>query len=70
MPSNSGGYERDFYAWTVQQARLLRAGEFSAVDIDNVAEEIESLGRSDRREIQSRLTCCLLIFSNGNYSPR
>jgi Domain of unknown function DUF29 len=56
MPRNSADYQEDFYAWTVEQGRLLRSGEFSSIDALNIAEEIESLGRSDRREILSRLT--------------
>jgi hypothetical protein len=59
MPRNSADYEEDFYAWTVEQARLLRSGELSSIDIANIAEEIESLGRSDRRAIESRLTVLL-----------
>src|SRR5260370_41891160 len=59
MPRNLADYEEDFYAWSVEQARLLRSGEFSSIDVANVAEEIESLGRSDKREIQSRLTVLL-----------
>lgn len=60
MPRNSVDYEEDFYAWTVEQARLLRRGEFSSIDAANIAEEIESLGRSDRRELESRLTVLLM----------
>lgn len=56
MPRNFVDYEEDFYAWTVEQARLLRSGELSAIDAANIAEEIESMGRSDRRAIESRLT--------------
>ena len=55
MQRNSIEHEEDFYAWMVEQSRLLRAGEFSAIDAGNIAEEIESLGRSDRRELKSRL---------------
>src|ERR1041385_2599687 len=55
MPRNTPGYEQDFYAWTVEQAKLLRSGEFSKVDALNVAEEIESVGRADRREFGDRL---------------
>ena len=55
MSRNAVDYEKDFYAWTVEQARLLRSGELSAVDIENIAEEIESIGRSDRREIKKEL---------------
>lgn len=48
-------YETDFVAWTEQTVQLIRAGKFSQVDWDAVVEEIESLGRSDRRELKSRL---------------
>ena len=60
MPRNCVDYEEDFYAWTVEQARLLRSGDFSSVDVANIAEEIESLGRSDKRAIESRLTVLLM----------
>jgi hypothetical protein len=55
MDRNTTDYDADFYAWTVEQTRLLRAGELSVIDVLNIAEEIESMGRSDRRELQSRL---------------
>jgi hypothetical protein len=60
MPRNSAAYDEDFYAWTQEQATLLRSGQFSQVDIDNVAEELESMGRSDKREIDSRLEVLLM----------
>lgn len=69
MTRNTVDYEEDFYAWTVEQARLLREGEFSAVDVANLAEEIESLGRSDRREIRSRLTVLLLHLLKWHHQP-
>jgi hypothetical protein len=59
LTRNSADYEEDFYAWTVEQAHLLRSGDLSAIDIENIAEEIESMGRSDRRAIESRLTVLL-----------
>jgi len=59
MVRNAVDYEDDFYAWTVEQARLLRLGELSEIDAANIAEEIESMGRSDRRAIESRLTVLL-----------
>ncbi len=59
MPRNSAAYDEDFYAWTREQAALLRSGQFSQVDIENVAEELESMGRSDKREIDSRLEVVL-----------
>jgi hypothetical protein len=55
MARNFGNYPEDFYGWTIEQSRLLRSGELSAIDAANIAEEIESIGRSDRRELKSRL---------------
>jgi hypothetical protein len=49
-------YERDFYAWTAEQPGLLRAGNLSRADVAHIAEEIESMGRSEKRELVSRLT--------------
>jgi hypothetical protein len=48
-------YDTDFAAWTEQQAALLRAGDLAAADIDHIAEEIESLGRSELRAMESTL---------------
>ncbi|WP_246191335.1 DUF29 domain-containing protein [Aureimonas leprariae] len=52
-------YEEDFYAWTVDQAARLRARAHNGIDWENAAEEIESLGKSDRRELHSRLRVLL-----------
>ena len=52
-------YDEDFYAWAFQQAEFLRAGNLTAADIGNIAEEIESMGRSEKRELESRLTVLL-----------
>ena len=41
MVRNTAEYEEDFYLWTVEQARLLRSGELSAIDAANITEEIE-----------------------------
>ena len=48
-------YEKDFYAWTIHNAKLLREGKLSEVDIEHIAEEIESMGKSEKRELVSRL---------------
>ena len=57
-------YERDFLRWTEQQARVLRelglAGTNLPVDWENVAEELESLGSSQRRELRSRLLTIIM----------
>jgi hypothetical protein len=48
-------YDADFYAWTQEQVRLLRQGKWDGVDLENVIEEIETLGRQERRELVNRL---------------
>ncbi len=51
---NASRYDADFYAWTQDQAEHLRRRRHSEIDRDNVAEEIGSVGRSQRGEIRSR----------------
>ena len=53
MPPNL--YETDFYAWTLEQSKLLQVGDFKHLDIANLVEEIESLGKQERRELENRL---------------
>lgn len=67
--SNSQLYDRDFYAWANEQAELLRAGRLSEADIGNIAEEIESMGRSEKRELISRMTVLLLHLLKWQYQP-
>lgn len=69
MPRNAAAYDTDFFSWTEQQARLLRAGELTDVDAQNLAEEIESAGRSDRREIRSRLIVLLTHLLKWEFQP-
>jgi hypothetical protein len=62
-------YEGDFALWAAEQAALLRAGKLDRVDLENVAEEIESLGRSDRHEIQSRLEVLIMHLLKWERQP-
>ena len=62
-------YDQDFYAWTSQQAALLRSGSLSLADIEHIAEEIESMGRSERRELVSRLRVLLHHLLKWQYQP-
>ena len=60
---NSSLYEMDFYSWTQEQVRLLRAGQLDEIDVANILEEIETLGRSERASLKSayRLICSHLL---------
>ena len=60
-------YEQDFYSWTQEQAELLKTGRFSELDIANLIEEVESMGRSEKRELESRLTILLLHLLKWKY---
>ena len=54
-------YETDFYQWTQQQAALLRQGHFSELDTAHLIDEIEDMGGSKERELESRLGHCLKV---------
>jgi hypothetical protein len=62
-------YEQDFYAWANEQAALLRAGQLSAADIEHIAEEIESMGKTEKRELVNRLAVLLLHLLKWQYQP-
>jgi hypothetical protein len=53
-------YERDFYSWLMEQARHLREGRLEALDRDNLAEEIEALGREQFNKLVSALRVLML----------
>ena len=69
MPLKSVLYERDFFAWSRQQAELLRAGKLAEADIEHIAEEIDSMGRTEKRELISRLSVLLLHLLKWRYQP-
>src|SRR6266487_733142 len=66
-------YDEDFYAWTRQQAEALRVAARSRsnlpLDWENLAEEIESLGKSDRRELRSQIRRILRHLLKLEASP-
>ena len=52
-------YEKDFLAWTQQQSELIRQGRWQEVDLDHLIEELEDMGKSNHRELESRLVVLL-----------
>ncbi|MCD6273828.1 MAG: DUF29 domain-containing protein [Deltaproteobacteria bacterium] len=62
-------YNLDFFHWTEQQAEYLKSGKFDLLDIENLAEEIESMGRSERRELLNRLAVLLMHLLKWQYQP-
>jgi len=62
-------YERDFHAWAGEQAGLLRAGKLAEADLPHIIEEIESLGRGEKREFVDRLIVLLVHLLEWRYQP-
>ena len=62
-------YDTDFYAWANEQAKLLREGKLAAADIDHIVEELEILGRTEKRELTSRLVVLLTHLLKWRHQP-
>ena len=60
-------HNQDFYAWANEQSRLLRAGRFENVDIVHLIEEVEDMGNSIRRQLESRLEVLLMHLLKWKY---
>jgi len=72
LPGNDMGkvaYDADFYGWTLEQASLLRAGQLAELDVEHLLEEIESMGRSERRQLTHRFELLLMHLLKWQYQP-
>ena len=62
-------YESDFYGWTKQQSYLLKNRKIAEIDWDNLAEEIEDMGRSEKRQLESRLEVLIMHLLKWQFQP-
>jgi hypothetical protein len=62
-------HDQDFYAWTQQQAGIIRSGNLSDLDLEHLLEEVESMGASERSQLQSRLKVLLGHLLKWQYQP-
>ena len=62
-------YETDLYAWTQEQAQLLRERRWDDLDLENLVDEVASVGGSEKREIRNRLTVLLAHMLKWKYQP-
>jgi Domain of unknown function DUF29 len=69
MSTNAELYEQDFYAWCLTTATLIREGKWHDVDPEALAEEVESLGKSQHRELASRLDVLVMHLLKWCYQP-
>lgn len=60
-------YDRDYLLWTADIAKKLKSKQFAELDLENLIEEIEDLGRSQKRELKSRLGELLEHILKRNY---
>jgi ParB-like chromosome segregation protein Spo0J len=60
-------YDRDYYLWLSHTANLISEGKFSEVDAVNLIEEIQDMGRSEKRAIESNLVVLLLHLLKYKY---
>lgn len=63
-------YEKDLYAWTQEQTELLRNYQWSQLDLPNLIEEIESLGKQQRQELRNRLSVLIAHLLKWEYQPQ
>jgi hypothetical protein len=69
LDSNHTVYEDDFYAWTHEQAQLLRLGRFHEADLTHIIEELETLGRSERKALRSSYRLVLSHLLKWQFQP-
>jgi hypothetical protein len=62
-------YHDDVIAWANEQAAFLRAGNFSALDIEHIADEVEDVGKSEQRELESRMALLLAHLLKWQFQP-
>ncbi|KJJ86115.1 protein containing DUF29 [Candidatus Omnitrophus magneticus] len=63
-------YDLDFYQWALYNAELLRQGKLTEADIENIAEEIESMGVSNKKELASRFVVLIMHLLKWQYQPK
>jgi hypothetical protein len=62
-------YDKDVVMWSQEQARLLRAGRFAKLDIEHLVDEIEDVGKSEKRELASRMAVLLTHLLKWRSQP-
>jgi len=68
-PAQPFGYDQDVLAWAAEQARLMRAGQFDKLDVEHIAHEIEDVGKSEKRELASRMAVLLASLLKWRFLP-
>jgi hypothetical protein len=62
-------YDKDFYAWTQEQAKFIKEKAFAKLDLIHLFDEVESMGKHEQRELTSRLEILLMHLLKWKYQP-
>lgn len=62
-------YDEDLAAWAAEQAQLLRSGQLAQLDTEHIAQELESVARSERRALATCMSGLLAQLLAGQYQP-
>lgn len=66
MPTH---YDQDTYAWALEQASMLRSGKLDQLDTEHLAEEIESMGKTERQALVSQLARLFMHLLKWDHQP-
>lgn len=67
MNTQANLYKKDFYSWTIDTVNKLKKKQFNQIDITHLMEEVESMGASERNQLQSRLEVLLMHLLKWQY---
>ena len=67
--TTAAAYDKDVILWSQEQARLLRAGRFAELDIEHLADEIEDVGKSEKRQLAGRMAVLLAHLLKWSRQP-
>jgi hypothetical protein len=68
--SAPSSYDQDYYLWFADQARLLRAGTWQQLDVEHLAEELEDMGKREKRALRSRTVVLLAHLLKYGFQPQ
>ena len=63
-------YDRDYYTWALEQAQALKKHRLDGLDWENLAEEVDDLARSEKRELRNRLKVLLAHLLKWKFQPK
>jgi hypothetical protein len=69
MTTHKNLYEKDFAAWCFSQAKILKIGQLRDLDVENIIEELESMGKQQRRTFTNLLEKVFMHLLKWMYQP-